>query len=507
MDVTVGRIGALCEPFAIAHGVGGLSEHSRVALGGGVGSGGFGEVHKVEAIDGVPPRVPLVGKLFAPVGLAKIGGRQVVIDTIDRLYQALEADAGPGWPEMVRALPWVVAEARVKGEDTLLALMCDLQSAGYESSPFADGAPADVRARYVKRPLDERIEFAISFAEKAALLERIRFIHGDLNPENTLVNYTTRDVQIIDFDGGAVVVTGRERPLVQGKTNSSMPPEIKGVGTKGPPVDRDKLTLEAERWSTGSGIGYLLFRAHPAFFLTAISGPVIDAYSRHPVGWPEIDSSDPYFHKDNDAFYRHTKRELAGLPGDAQVCFRELFAAGLDGHRRPTAEQWFNALSDLREPPEFTRLEVSEEWVLVGQNVTVSWTAENASSVEISGVSGTLPAKGSRDIPIHQAGRILLRARNAHATVQAATPEIVPVTPPRLTTLPLPVPPRIDLTLSIPQLEIAIFAQTSPDGEASPLTMSEAFFANYDAVGIPLFSWEEAFPPAPSLLDFLKTGR
>lgn len=410
--------------------------------------GGFGAVHALEALDGRPPARGIVVKVFEPAVVARHGGPAALIAGMEALAVALDACGDPAWPDAVLAMPFFMATVELAGDRVFAAFMLDLRALGYAPVDFANPATAGL---YFARTQRDRIELALRFTRRCVLLERARFVHGDLNPENLLVNLATLDVQIIDFDAGVVVRTGSERPLTPGKLDDCMPPEVKSTVAGADPVDLDKCTPAAERWAVGSLVGYLVFGAHPAFFLRAISAAVIDAYARQPGSWPEIDERGPLFTTlaRNQAAYERMKPELAALPGGARDAFKALFAAGTDGQGRPTAAEWATGLEGLRAPPVIDVLEVDADFVVEGTLVRVSWQARNAAKVHLSSI-GDVAAAGSIAQPLTSTTAFTLRAENAYGTAEAHSPAVRVIALPRIDAIPVPAFPGVTLNFDYP---------------------------------------------------------
>ena len=173
--------------------------------------------------------------------------------------------------------------------------MLDLEPLGCKA-PFGDCEDEDddrAYERYCALDSLDRVDLALRFAERAALLERVAFLHCDLNPPNLQLNLTSRDVQVIDFDAGMVLVRGDERRLTAGKPDDCMPPEVKVPGRSRPALER--YTAHAERWSIGSLMGLFLTGEHPGFFLRMFGARTVDAYARSAHTWPDIDIGGPLF--------------------------------------------------------------------------------------------------------------------------------------------------------------------------------------------------------------------
>lgn len=402
-------------------------------------AGGFGAVHRVVSIDGAPPTRPVLAKVYFTDPLAGLGGRARLLDNYRALVIALEKLQESDWCDAVRALPFTMCQCRHGRRSVLVALMVDLAADGYTTWTFDQA--------YLQRDVRDRIELALSFARRHALLEALPYIHGDLNPENLLVNDATLDVQIIDFDGGTLIVDGTERPMTPGKTDDCMPPELKRKSG----VDMSRFTAAAERWSVGSLVGYFLFSTHPGFFLRHISARLVDAYAKTDEPWPEIDIAGPLFFEKNRVPYEAMKSGLSSVPVATRELFVRFFKAGTRGVDRPTSDEWVVALEDLRSPPHFVRAALSESFVVEGESVTITWDARNAARVEILGV-GIFGAVGSANVPVAATASYELVARNPNgeAVVKTDVVRVVPL--PRITSIPVPAAPGLTLTTRLPAL-------------------------------------------------------
>ena len=441
-------IRAASEPFAQHHGVTIPVPGASLRLGPSWTRGGFGALHRVEAIDGAPPARALVAKLFDADALALQGGSDPVVATIGGLHHALAARGPAGWPDAVLGLPICLAVTEVAGRQTLAALMLDLRELGFVDAPFTDRARS---LEYIRRPARERVQVAVQLAKRAALLECVGLLHGDLNPENVLLHPDTLDVQIIDFDSGVIVVTGDERPRTPGKPGDCVPPEIKGITAGGVPADVRLYTAAAERWSIGSLVGYCAFGCHPGFFLRSISRANIERYAREPGGWPEIDVDGALFTtiEPNRIAYGRMRADLQALPAGGRDLFTRFFAAGCDGAQRPSAAEWQVALLGLLEPPVIEQFSVSDEWVLEGSQIVVTWRVRNATHVELE-PGGRQPIAGSTAILVSQPTVIALRAVNTSGSVREDSPVVRVVAMPRIDVIGIPEGPDLESALGLP---------------------------------------------------------
>jgi serine/threonine protein kinase len=460
-----------------------------VILGPSMASGGFGVLHPIERMGGVAPPVALIAKLFDHDVLNHNGGTRPIISHAEQLHRALAARPVHVWAQALLALPYCLAMVELAGRPELMALMLDMRPMGYVTSPFDDRTRI---ADHMSLDITDRIELALRFAEKAELLASIGFLHGDLNAQNIMVRDDATDVQIIDFDCGVIVKDGSERPLTPGKPDDCMPPEIKR--NQRDQIDMSLLTLAAERWSLGSMLGYLLFGFHPAFFLREISRKTIKEYMAGPADWPDIDVSGPLFttQSHNRPIYDRMRAELSSLPEGTRDLFVQLFRAGLDAERRPSASEWVAGLAGMRKPPVVEEFTIDEDYVLEGTEITLSWRASNATHVEVPD-AGSQPATGTVHLVPTRTTAYRVRAVNAFGDFESPT-EVVRVVPlPRMQWLPVPAFPRFEISTVV---DLGV-AEDMPNPVSAPPALS-GFFARMEPStdAHPL-----SVPPAPRLRD------
>ncbi len=482
--LVVDRVHAESRAFARHHAIRLPAAGAELAIGPERDRGGFGAVHPVVTVDGRQPTPALLAKVMGDEPIADARGPEALARRIAGLQRALEARPGLDWADALLALPFSVLGGALDGRQALVLLMLDLKPLGYVPAPFAGDKP--VRESYGRGNPDDRLDLATSFAERAELLEEVAFVHGDVNPPNVLIHLPRRDVQIIDFDAGVVVATGRERPLTAGKADPCMPPEVKVPGKRDP--DRERYTPGAERWAVASLLGIVLTGVHPGFFLAAIGARTVDAYARSGRRWPDVDQSGDEFRQvaGMPALYAQWLKVFEALPGRVRELFAVLFEAGTDGDRRPRAADWAAAMRSARLPPELVRVEVSDDLVVEGTEVVLSWASTDADYVE-SPVLGRLAPTGSIPVIVERSVSWGLVAVNRYGPSDVRSSPVVRVVPlPRIETLPIPCPPNLHLTASFalqappralpPQVEVPRFPHApslapvrrrSPDGRPS----------------------------------------
>jgi molybdopterin/thiamine biosynthesis adenylyltransferase len=176
-----------------------------------------------------------------------------------------------------------------------------------------------------------------------------------------------------------------------------------------------------------------------------------------------------------------------------------------DGHTRSSAAGWPLVLTGASTPPVLHSLHVSDQVVLEGATVTLSWAVENASRVTIERF-GDHPSVGSLEAAITQTTAFRLNAVNPFGQISALSPSVITVQLPRLREVPIPSPPATwhpiaatRETRHVPAL--ASDVRQVPDGlrsqasvlEAAPRSARASAFASSPAVRTVL-GWSAVVP-------------
>lgn len=406
------------------------------SLGAERGDGKFGRVWAAEpreARSGEPALVVKESKGITPLA-----------DRVTALQEALASSVDPDWPERLLAFPFSVVLAEIDGDECEAIFMLDLAELGYEG---ADPVFESRLEEYLRRPVYERVELAYSYSRAAATLEEIGFIHGDQNLPNLMFNFETLDTQIVDLDAGAILVTGEERSLAEGKRDDCRPPEVTVLTAHGWDVDKAFWDMGAERWSIGSLVGRLSLGTHPAVFLIRATASIVDTYAEEGP-WPEFDLEADYAEPEAEPLYKFWRPRFDAAPGRLTETFVRFFRAGTRGAERPTAQDWVDALEPARRKPQFVSLEAKPLVVPEGTEVVIQWEAEGAEYVEHPEL-GELPPKGEATLVVEKSARHALTAVNYYGRETAAT-DVVRVVPlPKLTSIPIAGFPGLELQATI----------------------------------------------------------
>jgi serine/threonine protein kinase len=436
ITIRVTRVISKLPGFAREHGIDLPRKGDTLTLDAERSSGGFGSIHSVK--DGARGSGPALVVKVPSEDCTWLGS------AVEILHRALSARPAREWAHVLLAMPFLVVEAEIEGEIEEVTLMLDLLALGYRELRDGELSSPD----YQRLPVHCHVEYADAFARATAFLESIAFLHGDLNEPNLLLHDELLDVQLVDLDSGAVVVNGDERARVQGKPlhPDTIPPEAIKPGAD-QSVDKSAWDLAAERWSIGYLLGYLIFGVPPSFFLRYSSAKSIDAYSR--VGpWPDIDLDNPLFNPAAEAAYKYWRPFLEDAPGKVTETFVRFFRAGTNGALRPTAQDWVDALAPARRRPQFVSIGINPTVAPEGTEVVLTWEAKGAEYVEHPAL-GRLDPSGEATMVAGASGRQQLTAVNYYGRTEELTEPLRVVPLPRLTSIPLPSFPGLDLKARI----------------------------------------------------------
>ena len=146
---------------------------------------------------------------------------------------------------------------------------------------------------YARLSFEKRFLLVRQLCEALLGLDKMSFIHADINAQNILINLENLHLIIIDFDSGAVTSGDDFIPATFGKLNEWVAPEIREQISKNPKTV--KVNIHSDRFSAIVGIHYLLFMQPPYCFVTSMSNDIMRHYLQK-YGWSNSpDNSEVYF--------------------------------------------------------------------------------------------------------------------------------------------------------------------------------------------------------------------
>ena len=381
-----------------------------------IGEGGFGQVFEAEDINGAPPTEPTLVKLFREPGIAAELHANLR-DLLTRVAMADSRRADVALPPLraaagLAALPEVVFRAKADGAPVVGLSMPRLDVLGFQ--------PLTRLAR-LSPSVQTRVAWATKLVEAVATLHvDLGFTHADLTPDNVFVSLDTSDLALIDFDGGAP--RGRAA-LALGKLGPYLAPELVAQQTS-------EASQTSDTWSLAVMVGALLLGAHPLAFLRDLMPDTLHAYAvAH--RWPERPDR-ALLCDDGEALHGHVERAVEDLdPHVAALLARTLGPGAMDPRARPDARLWRSAFRLQSAAPRFATLVLEPRVQLIGAPMELSWDAEGAERVWLTGVDGALPARGSFRFRAPPSCLLELRAENvfgvaaeALALIGLPTPEL-----------------------------------------------------------------------------------
>lgn len=403
------------EPYL---GAAALDAGDELDVGRELGGGGFGTVHRVDAVAG--SRAPgVVVKRYASSQLARPSDNAAVLHALHRAVAGRWSSTPDDPKRQLGAVPYWVGCARWGADLVTISLARDLTVEGYVPFESILSDVGQLRG-WLGLDLADRLAAAHAFAAGHAAAEAIGCIHADVNVENVFVDPTGGRAVTIDWDSGTVPgAPNHPVPLTPGKLDDFLSPEAKATGQL-IPSNINELT---ERWAVGCMVHYLLFGVGPLFFLATFSERSVDEYLRSNT-WPDIDRNSPLIHAPNWNFYTRYLQVLAELPDGVVDLFREFVTVGArTPSSRPTAAAWRDALTAVAQPPAFDWVVVSGHATGAGRPVRVSWSAPGATTVIVDG-DGPFPAAGWTNVALDTSRSIRVLAVNPFGTTLHETPVV-----------------------------------------------------------------------------------
>jgi serine/threonine protein kinase len=192
----------------------------------------------------------------------------------------------------LQALPLFSFEGKLKGKAVKGYVTYFLNHNEYMSF---DEILANKKNEYNQLGLDERLYLAEQLCKGVQGLEKLTYIHADINAQNILINLKNLDLVLIDFDSGAITDGNNNVPSTWGKPNEWIAPEIrKQIDDKNNSIT---INIHSDRFSVIVGIHYLIFIQSPYCFLKNMSEQTMTSYFNK-YKWPNIpQKKEKYFNK------------------------------------------------------------------------------------------------------------------------------------------------------------------------------------------------------------------
>lgn len=356
--------------------------------------GNFGEVYHCLSINGKPLKIPQVIKIFkeerygdADDSSKTISKLQIQLDQLNRDLQTSESISLFDKYPALQGVPQFSFKGQFKGKKIQGFSSDNLKTKGFEE--FEEIlATEDLMDDFYAIPLEQRIYLAYQLVSAFKVLDKFKYIHADLKEGAIFINMKSHQLAIIDFDSGVVTDVAGEKPQTWGAIGDWVAPEIfKQIDQvqSGAKINVDIFT---DRWSVAVGVNYLISGVHPLFYLKNLGTIVTDQYFNNNNLWPEADAHERYFKNNCQKLYEQYKDFVdTGFPSEIKDKIAKTINFGYQNPvARTTYDQWEKALEVAQKPPKIKFLSLSKSEILEGEEIVLSWSTDNAQSVEIIGV-------------------------------------------------------------------------------------------------------------------------
>jgi hypothetical protein len=470
-----------------------------------LGSGGFGTVYPCRSVNGSVPVPALVVKVFHDGGGSGMAQNFATVGALqDRVRDANEGRRLRGETPLqdiaaLKGLPLFRFQGQLSGKRVCGYAAYRLDTQGYVAfDTLTDGGDPDARSDYLALPLDERLRMATDLAEAFAILgDELDYLHADLNAPNLWVNTAVGRLAVIDFDSGTVLSGGNPQATTFGKLGEWLAPEATEQLALGGPNAPVPVTRQTDAWAVMVGIGYLLFLCHPLVYLERLGTDALRVYFAT-YQWPDIQTTDPNFNRDNAPLYDWYRAQVGHLPDPVREAFAVTLQEGSsDPARRTTPAQWREALLGQASQPVVHLFEADAATVPAGTAVMLRWWVEGAVDVTVTPTVGRCAPTHSRLVFPAIDTTYTLTARGLFGSVTATcVVRVVPQPPLPIIHLPTVAPPAgsatpLPLRLHVPALRTGLHINlTSPasSGLNSPVRRTRRL-----TLIMPAFPWRALF--------------
>ena len=315
-----------------------------------LGSGGFGNVFKIQSINGIQTS-KYVLKIISNTEV-KDHAYETISILHTKIKKALineEGDVINHFPELL-GLPFLVCKAynEIEEKEVIALIIHNL----YENNYQDFGADNFDKSKYIQTGIPERIYYAFQLVKTIKFLNKLNFLHSDISENSIWINNKIGKIALIDYDSG-YHIDSQKKPTTVGKIGQWIGSTFRKVLTK--EIDSDNLStterIDEENWVIANAIFELIFGVSPYFFLidTEEKNKYIKKYT-----WPEIDIEEDIFNKTNLKAYKliHENYNILKENGFEKLinAFDKVFNSGLKNpSKRVKVSEWYDILFEIGE--------------------------------------------------------------------------------------------------------------------------------------------------------------
>ncbi len=317
-----------------------------------LGSGGFGDVFKIESINGIQT-TKYVLKIISNTEV-----KDHAYETISLLHtkikKALINEEGfviNHYPELL-GLPFLVCKAydEIEEKEIIAFIIHNLNENNYQDF----GADNFDKSRYIQTEIPERIYYAFQLAKTIKFLNNLNFLHSDISENSIWINNKIGKIALIDYDSG-YHIDSQKKPTTVGKIGQWIGSTFRKVLTK--EINSDNLStterIDEENWVIGNAVFELIFGVSPYFFLIDADEETKAKYVKK-YTWPEINIEENIFNSSNLNAYQGILQfyDLLKNNGFEKLinAFDKVFNSGYkNANKRVKVSEWYDILFEIGE--------------------------------------------------------------------------------------------------------------------------------------------------------------
>lgn len=317
-----------------------------------LGSGGFGDVFKVESINGHQTSSYVI-KIISNTQV-----QEHSYETISLLHTKIkkalinkEGVVINHYPELI-GLPFLVCKAynEIEEKEIIAFLIHNLNENNYKDF----GADIFDKSKYAQTEISERMYYAFQLVKTIRFLNELKFLHSDISENSIWINNKIGKIALIDYDSGYHIDT-QKKPTTVGKIGQWIGSTFRKVLTK--EIDSDNLStterIDEENWVIANAIFELIFGVSPYFFLFDAEDKTKTKYLKK-YTWPEIDAEEKIFNTSNLNAYKLILENFKFLKDNGLEklinSFNQVFNSGFKNpNKRMKVSQWYDILFEIGE--------------------------------------------------------------------------------------------------------------------------------------------------------------